>query len=395
MNASDILTTDVPTTDPDTTLSKVVSMFDDESVRAIVVTDDGEYVGTITRREFISSSRPPSQKVRTVVQHPPTLSPTDGIREIARRMTTSGMLTLPVLENGTFKGVVTGDDLLASVREELNSITVEDVYTPELVTVTPQSTFGQAVNRFRQHRVQHLPVIDDADVVGMLSLADVLGVIVRELHRSQGGDPEAHMDASGGGHHGGFGSREGDSHNLLEIPIENVMTPTVETATLDEPVGDAVETMLDRGISSLVVEEAGPAGIVTKADVVEALSIEEEWRLPVQINGVDYLDDISREELAVQIENIVRKHAAVSVLEAKVHLHEHTERHRGVPLLLARVRLYTDNGMFVASGEGFGARHATSAALDALERQLLDEKGTSRPRTPISGTEWDDLLFPR
>ena len=395
MNASDLLTTAVPTMTSETTLSKLVGVFDDASVKTVVITDGGEYVGTVTRRELLSSNRPPSQKVRTIVQHPPTLSPTDGVREIARRMTTGDMLTLPVLENGTYKGVVRADDLLHSVRDELDAISVADVYTPELVTVTPETTFGQAVNRFRQHRIRHLPVIDDGAVVGMVSLTDVLGIVVRELHRTQGGDPNANMDASTGGHHGGFGSREGDSDDLLDIPIENVMTPTVETATLDEPLGNAVELMLDRGISSLVVADDGPAGIVTKADVVEALSVEEEWQLPVHINGIDHLDDLSREELAARIESVVRKHAAVSVLEAKVHLHEHSERHRGVPLLLARVRLYTDNGLFVASGEGFGSRHATSEALDALERQLLDEKGTSRPRTPIRGTEWDDLLFPR
>jgi len=395
MNASDLLTTDVPTMNHETTLSKVVSVFDDASVKTVVITDDGEYVGTVTRRDLISSNRPPSQKVRTIVQHPPTLSPTDGVREIARRMTTGDMLTLPVLENGTYKGVVTADDLLRSVRDELNAISVADVYTAELVTVTPETSFGQAVNRFRQHRIRHLPVIADGSVVGMVSLADMLGIIVRELHRTQGGTPDAHMGASTGGHHGGFGSREGDSDDLLDIPIENVMTPTIETATLDEPLGDAVALMLERNVSSLVVDDGGPAGIVTKTDVIEALSIEEEWRLPVHINGIDHLDDLSRDELAAKIESVVRKHAAVSVLEAKVHLHEHSERHRGVPLLLARIRLYTDSGLFVASGEGFGARHATSEALNALERQLLDEKGTSRPRTPIRGTEWDDLLFPR
>lgn len=50
----------------------------------------------------------------------------------------------------------------------------------------------------------------------------------------------------------------------------------------------------------------------------------------------------------------------MSVIEASIELDEHDERDRGVPLVLARIRLVTDRGYFTADGEGYGAIHAPS-----------------------------------
>ncbi|ESP90146.1 hypothetical protein K933_01257 [Candidatus Halobonum tyrrellensis G22] len=64
----------------------------------------------------------------------------------------------------------------------------------------------------------------------------------------------------------------------------------------------------------------------------------------------------------------------VSVLTASVELHEHDERSRGVPLVLARIRLATDRGYVTADGEGYGATHALRLLANAVERQLLEGK---------------------
>ena len=47
---------------------------------------------------------------------------------------------------------------------------------------------------------------------------------------------------------------------------------------------------------------------------------------------------------------------------------------RGTPLLLARIRLYTDDGLFMAAGEGYGAKAAISEARETLDRRIRDNK---------------------
>jgi ribosome-associated translation inhibitor RaiA len=77
------------------------------------------------------------------------------------------------------------------------------------------------------------------------------------------------------------------------------------------------------------------------------------------------------------------------VLDAKIHLHEHDEKLRGTPLLLARIRLYTDRGLVMASGEGYGASHAIHEARDTLERRIRDDKTYARSKKHPDQEFWE------
>ena len=74
------------------------------------------------------------------------------------------------------------------------------------------------------------------------------------------------------------------------------------------------------------------------------------------------------------VERMASKYGEMSVIKASIELQEHKEQTRGVPLVLARIRLVTDRGYFTADGEGYGASHALRLAANAVERQLLKGK---------------------
>ncbi|MGM0591431.1 MAG: CBS domain-containing protein [Halobacteriota archaeon] len=50
MDIADIVSTDFEAADTETPVAKLVGTFDDPAVKAIVLTDDGEYAGVITRK---------------------------------------------------------------------------------------------------------------------------------------------------------------------------------------------------------------------------------------------------------------------------------------------------------------------------------------------------------
>jgi len=70
----------------------------------------------------------------------------------------------------------------------------------------------------------------------------------------------------------------------------------------------------------------------------------------------------------------------MSVIKASIELHEHKEQSRGMPLVLARIRLVTDRGYFTADGEGYGASHALRLAANKVERQILKGKTYRRSK---------------
>jgi len=122
-------------------------------------------------------------------------------------------------------------------------------------------------------------------------------------------------------------------------------------------------------------DAADVAGVVTKTDVLRALSLTEEESMNVQITNINLLNDLSRESLTEDVTQVVDKFQEMNVLHAHVRFTQHKEKLRGTPLLRCQLRLRTTQGQVAGSGEGYGAEHAFHVALDRLERNVLELKG--------------------
>lgn len=404
MDIRDACSHEFESVSPETTLSKVRGAFTtNERARVVVVLDDGDFVGVVTRKQLLASKHSPDEKVRSVMGTPPRVSPTEDVRETARLFVESGVDLLPVFEGDEFFGVVTARDLLEHVQEFLDALSVEDVATRELVTAEPDTTLGEVINDIREFGISRLPVIDeDGDPVGMVSVYDLVGFTVREMQRQQGGSTEGFDEHGGRGSRddynatGGFGERAGFAARMLDLPARNLMNTPAHTIEPDRLLDDAVERMLENDISSLVVVDGDgrPAGIVTTTDVLRSLTWTEEEHMPVRVFGVDLMDLLTREEIADRVEAIEAKYDEMSVIEAQVTFQKHRESNRGMPLIRATVRLFTDRGTHAGTGEEYGAEAAFDGACDLLERNVLDEKGrNSIKRKPEDARERNERLL--
>ncbi|WP_435362006.1 CBS domain-containing protein [Haloarchaeobius sp. DFWS5] len=378
MDIQTIVATEYCTAGADTPASKLAAEFTDPTCRGVVVTEGKRFLGVVTRRRFLSSHRNPGEKARSLVWHVPTVGPSEDVREVAGLMRESDSGLLPVEDGGGVVGVVTVTDVIRAVQPALSAVDVGAVSTPEPIFVEPGDRVGRALHLFREEHISHLPVVDDSGLVGIVSLVDVVPFVARAVDRAQGGS--SGVDTSGGSR-GGFGSREGDTDDMLEVPVRDFMSAPVLTAEADDGLDDAVSRMLERDVSSVVVvdDDGDVTGIVTYSDILDALARETPGRRAVQVVGMDLTDDMSYPELVDLVEGIMADSRA-SLLDAKVHLHEHDETLRGTPLLFARMRLFTDRGMFIASGEGYGAKQAIGEATDAIKRQLRDRKTYARSK---------------
>ncbi|ELY44604.1 CBS domain-containing protein [Natronorubrum sulfidifaciens] len=396
MDIEDIVSESYVEFTPDTPVSKLVGTFEDSQTRGVLVRGES-FDGVVTRRQLATSHRQPNEKLGSLVWHVPRLTPDEDIRNVAQLMIDSDSQLLPVFEGQELQGIVTVDAILEKVTPFLDAATVSEAATRDLIALDPGSTLGSALNVFRKNRITHLPVVDNGTATGVLSLYDVTDLTVRAEVTSQGGDG-AGTDPFGGeisssagrSRGGGFGSREGESDRMLDLPIRDLMASPVRTIRPDETLDVAVEEMFAVDASSLVVTENGsPHGILTKTDVLEALTWEAGGNRGVQIYGVDLIDDTTYENIVAMIEAFDDKDHGMNILDAKVHLHEHDEKRRGVPLLLARIRLHTDRGLFMASGEGYGASHALNETREILERQIRDEKTYGRTKKPPGEEFWE------
>jgi CBS domain-containing protein len=57
---------------------------------------------------------------------------------------------------------------------------VLDIMTVGLVTVTPDDTIDECMRIMTHHRIRHLPVIDRGDLVGIVSIGDLVNAVIAD-----------------------------------------------------------------------------------------------------------------------------------------------------------------------------------------------------------------------
>lgn len=397
MDVSSLVSAEYSEVSSDTPVSKVVAAFDDPDCRGVVVANSDGFEGVVTRRHLARSHQSPEEKAESVAWPVPRIDPHENVREAAQLMLDGDVRLLPVFEEQQLTGVVTADTLLKHVQEYLEAATVADAYSPDLVTLQPEATLGEALPKFREHKITHVPVIEEGSPRGMLSLYDIVDLTTRKVETSQDGSNSG-ATGNGGtgtsdeyGSHGGHGARDGELERMLDLPVVDMMTSPVRTVEREETLEQAVDQMFEAGASSLVVtdQEGNPSGILTKSDVLDSLTWTAEGNRAIQINGAEYLDDVEYSDIVDMINELERMDGNLDLQDAKVHVNKHQERRRGTPLLFIRVRLSTDRGLITASEEGFGASHALGEVREVLKRRIRDEKTYGKSKKPPDEDFWE------
>ncbi|QLG48679.1 CBS domain-containing protein [Natrinema halophilum] len=369
MNIADIATTEFIEVDVGTRMGKIRSMFEDGNPKGIIVTNDGEYEGVISEREVLQSHVEDDAKVAALTKPSrnapaPKVDRREDVRETARVLVESNAKVAPVFENGSLWGVISNDAILEAVLENLDALTVDDIYTTDPVTLDEDDGIGKAINLLREHGISRLPVMNENGYLsGVVTTHDIADFVIRKSNSTTTGD------------------RVGDSQRMLDVPVYDIMTSPVETTTLDATAKEAVEAMLEDDYAGLMVtpddDDRVVIGVITKTDVLRALTFTEEEHMDVQITNVSMLDTITRESIVQSVEDVSDKYADMQVMHAHVRFHEHDEKLRGTPLVLCQIRLRTNKGQVAGTGEGYGAENSFRVALDKLERNVLELKGVT------------------
>jgi CBS domain-containing protein len=109
------------------------------------------------------------------------VGPTATVFEALRRLAEHGVGALTVMDQGKLVGVVSERDYTRKVAlqgKNSKEITVADIMTREVVTVTPTTGTRACMTLMSQKSIRHLPVVDGSAVVGMISIRDIMNDII-------------------------------------------------------------------------------------------------------------------------------------------------------------------------------------------------------------------------
>lgn len=116
-------------------------------------------------------------KIKNVMSTPVVVVPPfTAVRDVARHMDHSGVGSVVVSDGHGVAGIVTDRDLALRVlaRDAGGETKVEQVMTPSPVVVRPEDDLDVAFEVFRRHAFRRLPVVDEGDVVGVVTVDDLL-----------------------------------------------------------------------------------------------------------------------------------------------------------------------------------------------------------------------------
>ncbi len=97
--------------------------------------------------------------------------------EAVKRMVEANVGSLLVTEGGEITGIVTERDYLRRVALEGRTdkeTAVRELMSTPLIVVTPQTTIDECMALMTDRRIRHLPVVDGGEVVGVVSIGDVV-----------------------------------------------------------------------------------------------------------------------------------------------------------------------------------------------------------------------------
>lgn len=84
---------------------------------------------------------------------------------------------LPVMSKGRLAGVFTERDYtrkIALAGKTSKQTLVKEILSPELVTVTPEDSVEECMRLMTEHRIRHLPVMQNDEIVGIISIGDLV-----------------------------------------------------------------------------------------------------------------------------------------------------------------------------------------------------------------------------
>jgi len=155
MNAADVMIHDVIAVSPDDDVSVAIKLLSEHDISALpVVDEDGKIVGMLSEADLLHRA-----EIGTEKRHPWWL---EAVMPASR---------------------------LAEEFAKSHGRRVEEVMTTDVVSATADASLGEIATLLERHRIKRLPIVDDGDLVGMVSRSNLIQALASSQPQTAGTEP--------------------------------------------------------------------------------------------------------------------------------------------------------------------------------------------------------------
>lgn len=110
-------------------------------------------------------------------------APKTSMRAAIHLMTEKKIGALPVMDENRLVGIISERDILrvmANQGEQCLDQDISNFMTDQVVTASAESTLEECMHLMIEHHFRHLPVLDGSDLVGIVSIRDLVKKVLSQ-----------------------------------------------------------------------------------------------------------------------------------------------------------------------------------------------------------------------
>ncbi|WP_407432869.1 CBS domain-containing protein [Methanobrevibacter sp.] len=262
MQIKNLMSTSLITIDKDQSLADALKLLRKNRISRLPVLNNKELTGIISERDIAKKlgsskyeSMPASRlhvssvMVKDIISVPQSMR----LAEVANIMLENGIGSVPVIDDGKMVGIVSKADFVTmAIDGEYDNICTKEIMTKDVISVSPSERLIHARRVSIDAKVGRLPVIDDEELVGMITSKDLMRAFIDFRKKV----PERYQKSQ-----------------IKEVLVEYIMSRNPLVVTKDHSISDVAKIMIETGYNGLpVVEDDKVIGIITQTDILRLIS---------------------------------------------------------------------------------------------------------------------------
>jgi CBS domain-containing protein len=118
-----------------------------------------------------------------------TIGPAETVTTLLGALAEHNVGALVVVENSDVTGIVSERDVVRRLAErgaEMLDATISEIMSTDVVSCSSKDKVDSVAETMTERRIRHMPVIDDGQLVGIVSIGDVVSSRIRQLETDRG-----------------------------------------------------------------------------------------------------------------------------------------------------------------------------------------------------------------